>query len=212
MSLLYVDLGANEISGPEVSSDLSFGTGDFTLLLRVNPTVVNYGVSEQGTLVSRGFTAFEIFIYQGNLNGYVGGTSNAPGAIAISTSSWAAVGMRRSGTSLRLWKDNSFGTAATNSASANGSGDMLFGNRPGGSAATQTYSGLQRDFGLWNVALSDGEMSSYHAGYSARRLRPQSQVWIAPLTRLYSDIRTGRTISVGANGPAANASNPRVYS
>jgi hypothetical protein len=188
-----------------IGSELSIGTGAFTLLCRVKPDTVSYGAADQGTIYSRAFTGgtggtfngLELLIYQGNLYVYCGGVANSPTPIAIGTGSWCTVGASRSGSTLTLIKDTTT-TTATNSASGSGDGVGFFCNRQGFTSSVHALHGTIQDLALWPLALTVGERAAYHAGVPARRIHPQSMSLDARLIRNSHDSRYQRTWVSGA--------------
>ena len=56
--------------------NFSFGTGDFTFSMWVNPDVVSYGPTAAGTLLGTDYPNYELSIYQGDILCYVGGAGN----------------------------------------------------------------------------------------------------------------------------------------
>lgn len=65
------------------------------------------------------------------------------------------------------------------------------------------------EVGIWNVALSAGEIVSLAKGVSPRLIRPQSLVFSAPLVRNLVDIRGGLTLT--NNNGATVSDHPRIY-
>lgn len=210
MSYTFSDAANNHVDFSEVGSEMSAGTGDFTLLVKFTANVVAYGAVEQGTLYSRNFTALELYIYQDTVGVYCGGTINNPTPMAVVIDTAYAVGARRSGTNLELWRDGVFSAAATNSADASGSGDIRLGNRQGLTTTVNAFNGRMQDVGFWKVALTDAEMAAYYRGMPASRIKPQSLSLAAPLVREPIDKRNARTWTFGAAGPSA-ASHMRAY-
>lgn len=200
----------NTADMPEVGSDFSPGTGDFTLLARIDADVVTYGATDQGTIWSRNFTALELFIYQATLQVYCGGTSNNPAPLAITTG-LHSVGVRRSSGSLQTWLDGSFQTASTNNADASGSGNVQIGTRQGAGTATTAYDGRLQNIGWWpGVALTADEMMSFHRGFPPSRIRPQSLASDLRLIRSTADRRKSRSLSLSGTVPVPFP-NLRVY-
>jgi hypothetical protein len=207
MAFYFSDVADNYVSFTEVGSELSPGTGDFTLLARVLPLVVSYGALQQGTIYSRDFTGLELLFYQSTVGVYCGGAGNNPtGANATTIQIYYHIGARRSGTSLRVHA-NVNNNSATNSANASGSGAVYLGTRPSGAGtADLSYSGHMQDVALWKgAALTDREIDSHNRGFPARRIRPGSLSLDANMIRMTNANRQrGSTWSVGANAPATN--------
>lgn len=62
---------------------------------------------------------------------------------------------------------------------------------------------------IWNVTLTDAEISSLGKGFKPSRIRPQSLAFYTPLIRNAQDLRGGVTLTVSNSPPAA--AHPRVY-
>ena len=82
-----------------------------------------------------------------------------------------------------------------------------------GAGVRQTVSGplngRAAEVAIWNVALTDAEMSTLAKGFKPTRVRPQSLVFYAPLVRDLQDLRGALTIT--NNNTATVADHPRVY-
>lgn len=65
------------------------------------------------------------------------------------------------------------------------------------------------DVGIWNAALTTGEIIALSKGISCGQVRPQSIVFHAPLIRDLVDVRGG--LSLTNNNGATVADHPRLY-
>lgn len=191
-------------------ASLQLGTGDFTVAGWFYADVVSYGTTAQGTLVSKNFTGLEIFLYQGKMNAYVGGTANTTdGTTTLSTGVWYHYALRRSGTTLTLWLNGGVEASVTNSASAsNASTSLMLGRRPGSSTAW--LNGQLAETAVWNVALADAEIISLARGRTPLGVRLGGLVSYVPLVRAGgSDTVSARTLTYF--GGAGTATHVRSY-
>lgn len=77
------------------------------------------------------------------------------------------------------------------------------------SGTTGSYlNGNVAECALWNVALTDAEIASLAAGFTADQIRPQSLQFYAPLVRDLIDVRGGRAFT--NNNSATVATHPRI--
>lgn len=83
------------------------------------------------------------------------------------------------------------------------------GARRVGSAIDGFFNGLIAEVGIWNVVLSDEEVSSLADGISCSLIRPGSLVFYAPLIRQILDITAG--FSLTNNGGATISDHTRIY-
>lgn len=191
---------------------LQRGTGDFTLCGWVAPSVTSYGPANAGTIISKNHTGVEIFLYQGNLNAYVGGTSNAlpgiswPYALGV----WGFVALQRVGTLCTLRVGGATSTV-NNSASISNAGTALtFGNRPGGSGLF--LSGSLAHWAMYSVGITDYGGLTQGAPY--RLVRPDSLIEYWPMdgkTSPERGLRQGLSATL-VNAPGdGSASGPRLY-
>lgn len=135
---------------------LQLGTGDLTISAWVNSSNVAKGVTMQNTIVSKNFTGVELFIYETNLAGYIGGTSDiCIGDDVLSNSTWYHVAIVRSGSSVKTLINGVVDGTATNSASASNAGtDVYVGHRPGGSS-DEKFVGMIDEVRISSSARSD---------------------------------------------------------
>jgi hypothetical protein len=73
------------------------------------------------------------------------------------------------------------------------------------------FDGLIADAGVWDVALSDDEVSMLAVGYSPLFVRPQNLVFYAPLYRDEDFDRVGGVILTAYNTPTIAAHPPLIY-
>jgi len=73
----------------------------------------------------------------------------------------------------------------------------------------QYMNGRIAEVGIWNAALTAGEIASLARGMTCDKVRPQSLVFYAPLVRDLIDAKGGLTIT--NNNGATVANHPRVY-
>lgn len=71
------------------------------------------------------------------------------------------------------------------------------------------FPGRLADVGVWNVALTAGEIATLAKGVSASLVRPQSLVFHAPLVRDLLDERGG--LAITNNNGASVVEHPRIY-
>lgn len=144
-------------------ADIRFGTGSFSLSYWMKPETLMYGEVSQGTIVSKNYTGFESYIYQGRNHFYLGGTANqAVGSIDLSTGVWYHVCCVRNGSAVATYINGSANGSSTNSADVSNAGtDLSIGTRVAGS--TLCFDGLIDEIGLWNRAITDDERTALYA-------------------------------------------------
>lgn len=151
--------------------NFSFGTGDFTFSVWVNPDTINYGATAQGTLFGTDYPNYELAIYQSKIQCFIGGPGNiiyTTGA-AVTTGSWQHVIIRRTGTTVEILVDNSVqastlgGSPGTSNMTNSGTPQFQSGQRV--SSANNHYDGKMSDLCMWKRALTNVEVASiYTAG------------------------------------------------
>lgn len=77
------------------------------------------------------------------------------------------------------------------------------------SAPSNFFIGRLAEIGIWNAALTQGEVIALANGVSCSKIRSGNLVFYAPLIRDLVDIRGGRII--GNNGAAPVIDHPRIY-
>lgn len=155
----------------------------------------------------------------------LGGGTNNLAAIARDTSSFAAFAFTSSNYSLNTWvhgctvfasnssrtayhSGGNSGSSTTVTMSDPGLNDITIGSRNNFVGPGVFMDGLIAEVGIWNVALTAAEIGSLSRGFACNRIRPQSLVFYAPLTRNLTDAK-GRSITA-TNGPTV-ANHPRIY-
>jgi len=141
------------------STSLQFGTGDFTISVWAYPRKVNYGGSDQGTLISKNYLGVEIYLYQGRFNSYIGGVSNSiTGSIyPLLTNTWYNFVLQREGTSCSSYVNTVLNGSSTNSSSVSQVGtNFNIGRRTGSSA--YTLNGNIAHVSMYNRALTAAEV------------------------------------------------------
>lgn len=152
-------------------SALQIGTGDFTAVCWFYPFTVSYGPSDQGTLIGKDYTGFEMYIYQTKLGGYLGGVPNGVGGVSgapttLSINTWYHGALRRSGTTLQLFLNGATeGSSATNSANGDGGTYPFRLGQRGSGGTANLLNGRMNRVGLWKRALSTDELLAlYNSG------------------------------------------------
>lgn len=201
-------------SGDRISlgdpATLQFGTGDFAVSLWFHADVVSYGAADQGTLISKSFTGFEVFVYQAKLNAYIGGTAHqATGASTLSTGTWYHACLSRTGAAVTLYLNGASEATATNSASATNSGVNV---NLGGRTADNTlmFNGRLAEVAAWKgVGLAAGQVAALARGISPAAVLKGAHYW--PLLGRASpeaDVWGGQG---GTLTGTTTADHPRVY-
>lgn len=138
-----------------------------------------------------------------------GSTSNATGTGTVSTGTWYALILDRSGTTARAFVDNSqIGSNITV-----GSGTFTFYNTR---LAAHYFSGTNNqfcnvtlaDFAIWDVQLDASERAAFGKGYSPLLIRPGNLVRYLPLIRDKIDLVLSET--AGTVDAPSVAVHPRV--
>lgn len=182
-----------------------FRTDDLT----TNQVIVANATSGTGIgvyLIFRGLTGGDPL----SATDYDGSTSaqaNSAGSVTVNT--WYHGGAVYSGASSRAVFLN--GTKTTNTTTT--STDLASTDRTNIGAlisGNSHLSGRAAEIGIWNVALTDDEMSALAAGLSPLRVRPSALVYYAPLWGPIFDY-VGRKSLVNQNGTTEVADHPRRY-
>lgn len=151
--------GTNDyVSIPDAAA-LRFGTGDFFISGWFNADVLAYGTTDSGVLVSKDYTGLEVYIYQGKLAAYVGGTASGPPLITIPSTGmdyfWY---ITRSGSSVTLCLGETT-TSIDNPANVSKTGhNWIFGNRSAGSP--YHLNGRQAKVRFYNRNLDASEITA----------------------------------------------------
>jgi hypothetical protein len=118
-------------------------------------------------------------------------------------------GVFSSQTSRRTYLNGVAGTEnTTDIGSQNTATDILIGARRN-TGIGNYFQGSIAEVGIWNAALTADEIASLADGITCDKVRPQSLVFYAPLTRELQDVRGG--LSITNNNTATVANHPRVY-
>lgn len=153
--------------------NFSFGTGDFTFSVWLNPDVVSYGVSSQGTIFGTDYPNYEFTIYQGDIKLYLdypnGITTNT--GTAITTGAWQHVAVVRSGGVVTIYVDDlvpsqgNIGSPGGADITAASSPEFQIGKRVNSTSSNFYYDGKMSDVVLWDRGLSAGEITDiFNAG------------------------------------------------
>jgi len=153
--------------------NFSFGTGDFTFSVWLNPDVVSYGVSSQGTIFGTDYPNYEFTIYQGDIKLYLdypnGITTNT--GTAITTGAWQHVAVVRSGGVVTIYVDDvapsqgNIGSPGSADITAVSNPEFQIGKRVNSTSSNFYYDGKMSDVVLWDRGLSAGEITDiFNAG------------------------------------------------
>jgi len=80
----------------------------------------------------------------------------------------------------------------------------------GSFATSQYFDGNISDVAIWSAALNVGEINSLAKGFAAKKIRPQSLEYYAPLVRNIYEYRNNPTLT--NNNSATVATHNRIYS
>lgn len=114
-------------------------------------------------------------------------------------------------TSRTIYLNGGGSSTITSSADISGMNNIRIGcsiNQTTG-ANTGTTFGRISDVGLWSTDLNTDEIRSLSKGFSAKKIRPQSLEYYAPLTRDLIEYNGGLTITNNGSTPVAD--NQRIY-
>jgi hypothetical protein len=121
-----------------------------------------------------------------------------------STIFFHSAGVLSSTTSRFAYLNGSAGTENTNSKTPGACDRFAIGGY-----GTSLLNGRSAEVAVWNVALTEDEITSLAKGFKPTRIRPQSLVFYAPLLRNLQDLKGALTIT--NNNTATVADHPRVY-
>ena len=122
--------GGDHLSVADVAG-LQFGTGDFAAIVVANITNVNRVQGSQDTLVSKDYIGFELYIYQGIVAGYIGGTADANISGATS-GAWDIFSQIRMSSAHTVRRTGTPSSSATNTGNVSQIGTNVFiGHCPG---------------------------------------------------------------------------------
>lgn len=144
-----------------------------------------------------------------------GGYTAAQMASSLSVDNWHSVGGTYDGTNARAYLNGVLdGTSAS---SGVGESRAMFIDAMASitsvgwlDVSSQFSEGQLAEYAVWNVALTADEMAALGKGMRAKRIRPQSLVFYAPMIRDVNDIRAGRNMSRLA-GSDVYSDHPRVF-
>lgn len=145
---------------------LQLGTGDFTISAWVKATDTTKGPTQQNTIVSKDFTGVELFIYEGLLACYIGGTDNiCIGDDILADNTDYYVSVIRSGTAVKTLVNGVVDGTATNGANASNIGaDFYIGRRQSDGSADLRFAGTIDEVRISGVARSvDWERTNYQS-------------------------------------------------
>lgn len=144
-----------------------------------------------------------------SLDNGVAGTATNAGTFSPNAWHHAAV-IYTSITSRTSYLDGVAGTANTVSSDPTGLTTLLIGAIMVSSAPASHFDGNLSEFGVWNVALTAAEIVSLAKGFSAKKIRPQSLEFYAPIVRNIGDYIGG--VSLSNENTATVTSHNRIYS
>lgn len=137
-------------------------------------------------------------------------SQNAVANGTYSANAWFhAAGVFGSATSRVAYLNGSAGTLLTANVAVSGMNRVTIGSRRTSSGLGVYFNGRVAEVGIWNVALTAGEIASLAKGFTCDKIRPESLVFYAPLVRDIIDVRGG--LAITNNNSATVANHPRVY-
>lgn len=110
-----------------------------------------------------------------------------------------------SSTSRIIYKDGVAGTTSATDDTPTSLTRLLIGNDGG----TSIFDGYISDVAIWSAALNTGEINSLAKGFSAKRIRPQSLEYYAPLVRNLYEYNTNTALT--NNNTATVTTHNRIY-
>jgi hypothetical protein len=119
----------------------------------------------------------------------------------------AAAGVFDSTTSRVAYFNATASAVNTTSVSPTGMDNVNIGTRWYSTLAGY-FPGLISEAAIWNVALTQAEITSLSKGFKPTRIRPQNLVFYAPLVRGLQNLKGGVLTN---NNTATVANHPRVY-
>jgi hypothetical protein len=141
------------------------------------------------------------------------GVAGISSSVSYSGGGWVAfAGRGSSDTVFDIDAENTVTTGPTTSTTWTNASDMQIGAR-----LTPSFdSGLTGSVAcvaFWNALLDDAEIASLVAGFSPRRIRPQSLRWYAPLVRelVVPQRATNPTSALAATASPSVSDHPRCY-
>ena len=147
----------------------TFGTGDFSISVWVNPDITHGGIGISYAIISRGLDNFELTIYQGNVYWTIGGSGQhvvTTSGAAVSVGTWQHIALVRTGGVCTIHIDDAIpaqttaGTPGANSAETGVVYNLHFGVRPG---PAQPANDKVCDAAFWKKGLSGAEITAIYA-------------------------------------------------
>jgi len=117
-----------------------------------------------------------------------------------------ACGVFASSTSRTIYRDGAAGLTNTVDSTPTNLTRILIGTHAG----IQNFDGYISDVAIWSAALSTGEINSLAKGFSAKKIRPQSLEFYAPLIRNLQDYSSSSILT--NNNTATAIQHNRIYS
>lgn len=133
---------------------------------------------------------------------------------ALTTGTWNHACITfESTTSRKLFSNGVNEGTDTTSRSISGLTRINIGSRREVSNNSAFFDGRIAEVGVWDVALTDSEVSSLAKGASCSLIRPQSLVFYAPLIRELVDLsKTKLTLNIGGSASVdSSQTHPRIY-
>lgn len=141
------------------------------------------------------------------------GATTIQSSVGYSSGVWMSwAGRSYSNTSFDIDAENTVTTGGVTSTAWQNTSDMQIGARLQPSLNSQ-ITGDVACVAMWSAALTDAEIASLVAGFSPRRVRPQSLVFYAPLVRNLAVIQAAAAPTASLAGVASPAvsDHPRSY-
>lgn len=136
-----------------------------------------------------------------------GNTSAADAAATFFTNEWShACGVTSSATSRKIYLDGNFYGSNTTSRTPAAS---VTRTTIGSNMTSDFMTGQIAEVGIWNIDLTDQEVSALGQGVSPSLIRPQSLVLYMPLMRNVVELKQGRVFTTGGSPNVTD--HPRVY-
>tara|TARA_R100001224_G_scaffold12684_2_gene6190 strand:+ start:20 stop:2842 length:2823 start_codon:yes stop_codon:yes gene_type:complete len=155
---------------PNSTFNFSFGTGDLTFSCWVNPDTTFYGASAQGTLLGADYQNYELAIYEGEVQIYLGGAANfvrTNAGNSVVTGSWQHIVVTRTGGTVTIYVNNATPSQTTGgtpgTANATSSGTPVFCSGERNATSNNHYDGKLSDIVMWKRALSATEIGQIYA-------------------------------------------------
>ena len=139
-----------------------------------------------------------------------GGSGAQSGKTHTSIDTWEhAAGVWAATNSRKAYLNGSVGAENTTNLTPVNLDNVAIGSRNYNSGQSLFFSGFIAESAIWNVALTDAEITILAAGYSPLFVRPQNLVFYAPLIRGLNDKVGGLVLT--ASGTTVSAHPPIIY-